>query len=389
MASESELFLPILALPRTMLVRGAGSYVWDDHGKRYLDFTSGIAVLALGHSHPAVTQVIAEQAATLVHCSNLYVTEPVVRLAEMLKTASFAHRLWFTNSGTESIEAALKFVRLHGHTQRVSKKKIIAFKGGFHGRTTGAVSITYQPAYREPFGELLSDVLFAEFNQLETVAALMDDDVCAIFVEPIQGEGGVHVATHEFLQGLRALCDRHDALLVFDEIQCGMGRTGKMFAYEHSGVIPDLMALAKPLAGGLPLGAILANEKVSRLLKPGFHGSTFAGGPLTTAVGCKVFELISTPEFLANVQSHGQYLEEGLQAIASRGSSFMDQRGLGLMRALVIRDPEKLTPASVVQLAAERGLLLTRAGNDAVRILPPLNCTREEIDEALAILETM
>jgi acetylornithine/N-succinyldiaminopimelate aminotransferase len=386
---ESELLPNILPFPRLVLARGQGSWVWDNEGKRYLDFTAGLGVMALGHSHPEISAVLHAQADKLIHCSNLFTTEPQLELATRLKNVSFASRVWFSNSGAESNEAAIKFARLFGRERHSAKRTIIAFEQGFHGRTVGSLAITHEPNYRAPFEPLLGDVRFAKLNDLESVRAVMDDSVCAIFVEPVQGEGGVLPVKPEFLQGLRALCDKHQSLLILDEIQVGMGRSGTLFAYEQLGVVPDIVTLAKPLAGGMPLGAILINDKVASLLKPGYHGSTFAGGPLVCAVACKMVEIINRPEFLGRVQQAGQRLDAGLQDIVKRSSVFKGTRGMGLMRAILLTDSEKTPPLDFIKKARAEGVLLSRAGKAAIRFLPPLNCTDSEIDLSLDVLRSI
>lgn len=387
MQSESDLLAPVLGYPRLLLTRGEGCYVWDDAGTRYLDFTSGLGVLALGHADPELHQALSTQFATLGHVSNLFVTKPQLDLAAALKQRSFASRVWFANSGTEANEAALKFARALGQL-RGSKKKsaIIAFKAGFHGRTMGALSATHHLAYRQPFAPLVPGVRFATFNDLASVDAVLKDDVCAIIVEPVQGEGGVVPATQEFLQGLRERCTAIGASLIFDEVQCGLGRTGHLFAYQSYNVTPDIVTLAKPLAAGLPLGAVLINDDVAAALKPGHHGSTFAGGPAVSAVALKLLERVDTPVFLARVQQAAQRLNDGLQQLAQKSPLVRQVRGVGLMQALVLKSPKKVPPATVVSLARQKGLLVTRAGDDAVRLLPPLNVSNAQIDNSLAIL---
>ena len=390
MFDESALLAGVFHYPRLILARGEGSWVWDAEGRRYLDFTAGLGVAALGHGRRDLALVLMEQFATLGHCSNLYGNLPALELAQRLKDSSFAERIWFANSGTEVNEAAIKFARLHGRRAGGARKSgVVAFKGGFHGRTVGALAATYHPEYRKPFAPLMPGVRFAEFNDLDSARRVVDERVCAVLVEPVQGEGGVVPASAEFLQGLRELCDAHGALLVFDEVQCGLGRIGALYAYQAYGVVPDLVTLAKPLAAGLPLGAVLIGARVAELLKPGHHGSTFAGGPAACALGVRVFDAVSQPEFLAQVRAMGEKLRAGLEALAAESPLFKGARGRGLMQALVMTRPRRETPLDFVRRARERGLLLTRAGDDAVRLLPPLNCSGEEVDEALGILRSV
>ena len=364
-----------------VLERGEGVYLYDTDGKRYLDFMSGIAVAALGHADPEVTAAVAEQAATLTHVSNLYHTIPGVGLARRLVTHSFADRVFFTNSGAEAIEGALKFARKWARTRAgEGKHEIVAFGGSFHGRTMGALSVTYKAIYREPFAPLVPGVCFAPFNDLDAARALMSDATCAVIVEPVQGEGGIHAATPEFLRGLRALCDQHQALLIFDEIQCGLGRTGRLWAHEASGVVPDIMTLAKPLANGLPIGAILLTEEIAAAVGYGEHGSTFAGGPLVTRVAQVVFDRVSDPAFLAAVTENGAYLRARLRDLNS--PLVVEVRGSGLLIGVELNT----AVAPVVAAAREAGLLIINAGETILRIAPPLIVTRDHIDEAVAIL---
>lgn len=367
--------------PPLVFTRGQGCSVFDSQGRRYLDFASGIAVTALGHSHPAWVQAVQQQSAQLAHVSNLYHTEPAVKLAGRLVEHSFADRVFFSNSGAEANEAALKFARkwafkLHGE----DKRDLIAFEGSFHGRTLGALSLTHKPAYRQPFQPLVPGVRFAPLNDLPAVERLFDDRVCAVFVEPIQGEGGVHPAEAEFLRGLRRLCDQCQALLVFDEIQCGLGRTGKLWAHEWSGVEPDIMTLAKPLAGGLPIGATLVTEPVARTIEVGDHGSTFAAGPLVCRAACAVFDEVAQPELLQAVESRGEQLRAGLLQIA--GERVVELRGRGLMLGVELDGPVK----PLMEAALARGLLVINAGERVLRICPPLTIDAELIDEGLEIL---
>jgi predicted acetylornithine/succinylornithine family transaminase len=343
---------------------------------------SGIAVAALGHADPAVTAAVAEQAATLTHVSNLFYTAPQVGLARRLVTHSFADRVFLTNSGAEAIEGALKFARKWARERGVGKHEIVAFGGSFHGRTMGALSITYKAAYRDPFAPLLPGVCFAPFNDLDAARAMISDDTCAVVVEPVQGEGGIHAATPEFLRGLRALCDRHAALLIFDEIQCGLGRTGRLWAHEAHGtpVVPDIMTLAKPLANGLPIGAILLTEEVAAAVGYGEHGSTFAGGPVVCRAAEVVFDRVSDPAFLAAVAENGERLRQGLRELNS--PRVVEVRGVGLLVGVELDGPA----APIIAAAREKGLLIINAGENVLRIAPPLIVSGEHVDAAVAIL---
>lgn len=378
---ESQYIMQTYRRADIVLARGEDVYLYDTEGRRYLDFMSGIAVTALGHSDPQVAATIAEAATTLTHVSNLYYTIPQVELAKRLVTHSFADRVFFANSGTESVEGALKFARKRALVQHgEGKSGIVAFKSGFHGRTMGALSTTYKAIYREPFGPLLDGVSFAPFNDLEAARALIGPDTGAVIVEPVQGEGGINAATPEFLRGLRELCDEHGATLIFDEIQCGLGRTGRLWAHEAFGVTPDIMTLAKPLANGLPIGAILLTEEVASTVGYGEHGTTFGGGPLVCSVANVVFDRVAQPEFLAAVTANGEYLRQQLRKLGS--PHVLEVRGAGLMVGVDLDIPAD----QVMAAARAAGLLVINAGETTLRIAPPLIITKEQIDEGVAVL---
>lgn len=365
-----------------VLERGEGVYLYDTEGRRYLDFVAGIAVNALGHGHPAVVRAIQEQAPRLIHVSNLYHTRPHVELARMLVESSFADRAWFCNSGTEAIEASLKFARKWAGTRHgPGKEAVVAFSNAFHGRTVGALSVTANPHYRQPFEPLMPGVRFARFNDLGSAREAVRQDVCAILVEPVQGEGGVHPASPEFLGGLAQLALEHEALLVFDEVQCGMGRTGKLWAHEWAGVEPDIMALAKPLGGGLPLGVVLCSEEVASVMAPGDHGSTFAAGPLVTGVGRAVLETVRQPAFLEHVRRMGELLGQGLRSLDSR--QVREVRGAGLMWGVEVRGKAQ----DVLQAGYEEGVIMAAAGESVVRLVPPLIIEEEHVRAFLPAFE--
>ena len=387
-ATESDVLAGVFPFPRLLLTHGAGSWVWDAQGRRYLDFTAGLGVLALGHGRRELAEVAAAQFTKLAHCSNLFVHQPMLDLAQALVASAqpWAKNVWLCNSGAEANEAALKFARLYGRAQSPGKQNFVAFERGFHGRTLGALAVTHEPAYREPFAPMLLPARFAPFNNLAAAAQAIDASVCAVVVEPVQGEGGVHVATPEFLRGLRALCDQHGAALILDEVQCGLGRTGELYAYEASGVQPDMMCLAKPLAGGLPLGAVVLSAALAKVLTPGQHGSTFGGGPVVCAVALEILQILRGPAFLAAVREHGAQLAAGLDSLCGPGSIFKERRGVGLMQALAIAQPDKHKPADLLKHMRDAGVLITRAGHDALRLLPPLNCTPAEIQQAVDTL---
>lgn len=371
--------------PPLVLVRGEGSLVFDGAGKRYLDFFAGIAVSALGHGHPALARAIAEQAGRLIHVSNYYFNEPNVRLAERLCRMSGMDRAFFCNSGTEAIEASLKLVRRHfwasGQTERL---RVVAFDNSFHGRTLGALAATGQNKYREGFG-LLPHVTHVAYGDLDALRATMGKDVAAILVEPVQGEGGVRPAPPGFLQGLRRLADEHGALLIADEIQTGVGRTGTFLAVEHDGVRPDVVALAKGLGGGVPIGAMLCRDALKGALPPGSHGSTFGGNPLASAAALAVLETLANENLLSKVSELGEYLAKGLRRVHEQFPKLtVDCRGRGLLQAIVLADA--IDARAVLSKLQESGLLLTVAGTQALRFSPPLVVSAGEIDESLSIL---
>jgi acetylornithine/N-succinyldiaminopimelate aminotransferase len=379
-ALDQRYILQTYARPNFVLDHGEGVYLYDTEGRRYLDCVAGIAVNALGYGDPQVAQAIAEQATRLIHTSNLYYTQPAGELARLLVERSFADRVFFSNSGGEAIEGALKFARkLARERGHENKTAIVAFSGSFHGRTMGAVAVTHREKYREPFMPVMPGVRFAPFNDLKAADAAIRDDVCAVVVEPIQGEGGLSVATPEFLRGLRARCDKVGALLILDEIQCGMGRTGALWAHEPYGITPDIMTIAKPLGGGLPIGAILITQAVADAIHAGEHGTTFGGGPLVTAVAKVVFERISDPAFLAHVRVVGDYFDEALQDFAAAHPRVLELRGRGLMRGVRIDG----SAAVAREAGHDAGILLATAGDDVIRIVPPLVFEREHVDEAI------
>jgi predicted acetylornithine/succinylornithine family transaminase len=375
------------ARPPFVLTRGEGVTVYDTEGKAYLDFVAGIAVNALGYGDPDLTAAIQNAAADgLIHISNLYHTAPHAELAAMLCEKSFADRVLFCNSGAEANEGAIKFARKVAYEKgKTDKTEIVCFTGAFHGRTIGALSVTPKEKYQAPFKPLMPGAVLAEFNNLESAREAIGPQTAGVIVEPIQGEGGINPATPEFLQGLRDLCDEHDAVLIFDEIQCGVGRTGTLWAYEASGVTPDIMTLAKPLAGGLPIGAVLVTEAVGSAIKPGDHGSTFAGGVLVTSAAKVVLEKVSQPQFLSHVTEVGDYLLERLEEINS--PLITDVRGQGLISGIELSVPA----APLVRKGFDHGLLLVNAGDNVIRFVPPLVVEKHDVDMLIekltAILE--
>jgi predicted acetylornithine/succinylornithine family transaminase len=378
---DAQTIVPTYARFPVAFTHGRGAYLFDDQGRRYLDFAAGIAVAAMGHAWGPWIEAIQRQAAALAHVSNLFFSEPMVQLARRLTQHSFADKVFFCNSGSEANETALKFARKWARARfGPQKHRVLAFEDGFHGRSLGALSLTHKPKYRQPFEPLVPGVTFAPFNDLAAAERVIDDDTCAVFVEPVQGEGGVHPARPEFLAGLRELCQRHNALLVFDEVQCGLGRTGHLWAHQAAGVIPDIMTLAKPLAGGLPIGATLVTEAVASILEPGDHGSTFGGNPIACAAALPIFDRISQPEFLRRVAAMGQRLVQGLEALASR--HIAQVRGAGLMIGVELDQPVK----PLLEAALARGLVVINAGENVLRLTPPLIVSPAEIDQALVVL---
>ncbi|KAI9485497.1 MAG: pyridoxal phosphate-dependent transferase [Benjaminiella poitrasii] len=373
------------ARPSIIMKRGKGSYLYDTNERSYLDFTAGIAVNALGHSDPEVAQVLYDQARTLVHTSNLYFNPNAGELAKLVvnKTGGWASKLFLANSGTEANEGALKFARKWGTAQSPSKHKIVCFSHAFHGRSLGALSVTPNPKYQKPFEPLLPGVVTCPYNDTEKALELITDDVCGVIMEPVQGEGGVHPATSQFLQAVRERCNETNSLLIFDEIQCGLSRTGKLWAHQHvenEGCVPDILTMAKPLANGVPIGAILTSEKIGDLIKLGDHGTTFGGNPLASAVALNVMKRITTPEFIASVNEKGQYLTGLLKQLqASHPELIKEVRGKGLLIGVEFTQD----PTPLVKMARERGLLIVTAGCQTVRIIPPLIVSKEEALEGV------
>lgn len=374
--AEKKYLVPTYSRPPFVLTRGEGVHVFDSDGKKYLDCAAGIAVNALGYSDPMATQAIQENAKGLLHTSNLFYTEPQVALAKALVEKSFADKVFFANTGAEAIEAAMKFARKY-HKERgdANRTGFVAFHGSFHGRTMGALAATDSEKYQAPFRPLVPGVTFANFNDLDSTRAAITNETAAVIVEPVQGEGGVYPATDAFLRGVRDLCSQRGALLIFDEIQCGLGRTGKLWGHEWAGVTPDIMALAKPLAGGLPIGAALVTDAVASSLHAGEHGTTFGGGPMITSVALSVFNRISDPKFLAHVNETGNYLMERLSEINS--PHIKEIRGHGLMVGVEL----DIDAQPVLEKGYKNGLLLIKAREKVVRFVPPLIFEKKHVDE--------
>ena len=371
-----------------MFDHGEGCCLYDTEGKKYLDFAAGIAVNALGYHYPGYDDALKSQIDKLTHISNLYYNEPMSEAGEKLIKASGLSKAFFTNSGTEAIEGALKAARKYSYTKygkEAGRFEIIAMNHSFHGRSMGALSVTGTEHYREPFEPLIGGVKFADFNDLESVKAQITDKTCAVITEVVQGEGGIYPAQKEFLEGLRALCDEKDIILIFDEIQCGMGRTGYYFAWQSYGVQPDVMTCAKALGCGVPVGAFVLGEKAAAAsLAPGDHGTTYGGNPFVCAAVSKVFDIFEQDNILAHVQELTPYLEEKLDALVDKCPIVAARRGKGFMQGLVI---EGTTVGSVVTKALANGLLVISAGSDVLRLVPPLVITKEHIDEMIEKLE--
>ncbi|GEC70035.1 acetylornithine/succinyldiaminopimelate aminotransferase [Raoultella terrigena] len=384
-ATFDEVILPIYAPAEFIPVKGKGSRVWDQQGKEYVDFAGGIAVTALGHCHPALVAALHEQGETLWHTSNVFTNEPALRLGRKLVDATFADRVVFMNSGTEANETAFKLARNYTITRHSPyKTKIIAFHNAFHGRSLFTVSVGGQPKYSDGFGPKPADIIHVPFNDLHAVKAVMDDHTCAVVVEPIQGEGGVMAATPEFLKGLRELCDRHQALLVFDEVQCGMGRTGSLFAYMHYGVTPDILTSAKALGGGFPISAMLTTHDIASAFHAGSHGSTYGGNPLACAVAGAAFDLINTPEVLDGVNAKRERFVQHLQQIDAHFDLFSDIRGMGLLIGAELKPQHHGRARDFLYAAAEAGVMVLNAGPDVMRFVPSLVIDDSDIDEGMA-----
>ncbi|MGB8453313.1 MAG: aspartate aminotransferase family protein [Anaerocolumna sp.] len=369
-----------------VLDRGEGVYLYDTNGKKYLDFAAGIAVFALGYGNKEYNGALKDQIDKLLHTSNLYYTVPTTEAAGKLIKASGMDRVFFTNSGTEAIEGAVKLARKYYYNKNHhAGSEIISMNNSFHGRSMGALSITGQPKYREAFEPLIGGAVFADFNDIKSIKEKMTDKTCAIIIEPVQGEGGLYPADQEFLVDLRNLCDEHDILLIFDEIQCGMGRTGTMFAYQGYGVKPDIITCAKALGCGVPVGAFAATEKVSAAFKPGDHGTTYGGNPLVTAAVSKVFDLFESEQLLSHVNEISAYLEQKLDELIEKYDFILERRGKGLMQGLEFKMPVK----DYILNSMDKGLIIIAAGANIIRFVPPLVITKEHVDEMVAILESI
>ncbi len=366
------------------LVSGKGCYVKDSNGKEYLDFIAGIAVNALGYNHPEFNKAIKKQLENIIHYSNLFLNKEQIELAEKLTLNSHFDKAFFCNSGTESVEAALKLAKKIGKTKKNGAWKIVAMHQSFHGRTTGALSLTGQKKYQSPFVPLIPGVFFAEFNNFDDLKQKIDSDVCAVIIEPIQGEGGIHPADKEYLKKVRSLCTKENIVLIFDEVQSGIGRTGYLFAHEYFDVYPDVICLAKGLGGGLPIGAILSTDKFSQF-EPGDHAATFGGNPLVCSGANAVMTELLDNNLIEHAKEAGVYLKQKLIELQGKKSSIINIRGIGLMMGIEFSSGI----SGIISACREKGLLLVGAGEKVIRFVPPLIVTKKEIDKALDILENV
>ena len=369
-----------------VLDKGEGVYLYDTEGKRYLDFGAGIAVFALGYGNKEYNEAVKLQVDKLLHTSNLYYNVPAIEAAVKLTKASGMDRVFFTNSGTEAIEGAIKLARKYYYKKHgEAKSQIISMEHSFHGRSMGALSVTGTKKYREAFEPLIGGVVFAKFNDLDSVKALVTEHTSAIIMEPVQGEGGIYPAKPEFIEGVRKLCDEKDILLILDEIQCGMGRTGEMFAYQNYGVKPDIITCAKALGCGLPVGAFASTEQVAEAFEPGDHGTTYGGNPLVCAAVSKVFDLFDELDMLTKVNRIAPYLANRLQKLADKYTIIKEHRGVGLMQGLEFTIPVK----DIISRAMNSGLILVAAGSNIIRFVPPLIIEEQHVDEMVKILDSV
>ncbi len=382
---SDQVFIGTYARYPAAMVKGKGCRLTDADGNEYLDCLAGIAVCSLGHCHPEVTKAACDQVAELVHVSNLYYTKPQTELAELLTEHSFADQVFLANSGAEANEAAIKLARICAGPERYG---IISLAGSFHGRTLATVAATGQPKFHEGFEPMPEGFSHAPFGNLNVLEAMITDQTCAILCEPLQGEGGVRLLDVEYLQGLQGLCRKHDLLMIFDEIQTGMGRTGTLFAYEQLGIVPDIMTIAKALGNGFPIGAMLTRKELAAAFVPGTHASTFGGNPVACAAAVATVKIMLADGFLEEVQEKGSYLHKGLLALADKYPAVASgARGMGLIRGLVLTEKGVAHGAEMVRKMFDKGVLINFAGNKVLRFLPPLIITHEEIDELLAALD--
>src|SRR5271169_1955320 len=383
---EKQFLLQTYSRYPLVIERGKGVFLFDLDGKRYLDFVAGLGVNALGHAHPRIVKTIREQSARAIHLSNLYYNEYQGLLAEKLCVLSGLQRAFFSNSGTEAIEGSIKLARLAGHRAGGEAKcRLVALEGSYHGRTFGALSLTGQDKHRKGFEPLLEQVTFVKQNDLEGLRAAVNDDTCAIVLEPIFGEGGIYECSVEFLSECRALADRHQAALIFDEIQCGLGRTGTMFAFQSFGVTPDIVCIAKPIAAGLPLGAFIAKEEFATAISPGQHGTTFGGGPLACRVALEFLAIVEEEKLLDNVNKVGAYLQQELKAVAEKSAAAKEVRGRGFIQGINLEIPAR----PIVDEALAEGVLFNSTQDTVVRFLPPFLLEEKHVDKGMRVLKKL
>ena len=388
--AEGKLLVPTYDRHPLLLTHGKGVHVYDSEGNAYLDFLSGIGVNALGYSHSAIVKTITAQAKKLIHTSNFFFHEYTVELAERLTKASGLDRVFFCNSGTEAFEGALKLARVYANLKAkkgARKWRVLAMENSFHGRTFGSMATTHTAKYRQPFAPVMPGVSFVRFNDVADLKKKFNSQVCAVCIEPVQGEGGIRPVSREFLEAARALTKKSGAALILDEIQCGLGRTGKMFAYQHYGVLPDITTVAKPLAAGLPLGAILTTEAVSKAFHPGLHGTTFGGGPLACAVALEFLKTIEREDLLTHVAEIGEYFRERLQQLDARHPEILDVRGIGLMIGMELNSADLAKQVAKEMLA--RKIVINRTHETTLRFLPPFIIERKHVDKVVQALDSI
>ena len=380
----NALFVPTYARSGAPFIKGSGMYLYDTNGKAFLDFGAGIAVNALGHAHPALVKAITKNGALLLHTSNLYFNKPNLDFAALLSRHVFPGKIFLCNTGTEANEAAIKFSRKWATASNRKKYHLLSFSHGFHGRTYGAMSTTAQPVFHAGFKPLLPGCHYAPFNDISAAGkALSSHEFAAVIVEPLQGEGGISQATPAFMKFLRNYCTKHKTALVFDEIQCGMGRTGTLWHYEQLGVIPDIMTIAKPIGGGLPLGGVVVRNDIAACIKPGDHGTTFGGNPLACALGIEMLKIVTKPRFLASVKMNGTYLRERLGGLSPKYPVIKEVRGAGLLTGVEVT----ADPKPIIAACNQLGLLVIKAEKHTIRFIPPLIVTKKDIDKAVGIFE--
>lgn len=386
MELDSQHYMPVFARYPIVLTHGEGPYVYDNEGNKYLDFLAGIAVNVLGHAHPKLVAAIAEQAGKIIHCSNLYYTEEQTSLAKSLADLSGLDKVFLANSGAEANEGALKLARKYGKTISEDKVEIITAEHCFHGRTLATLTATAQPKYQKGYEPLPAGFKYVPYNDIEALKAAVSTKTCAIMLEPIQGEGGVNVPDDGYLQKVRQLCDENDILLIFDEIQTGVGRTGKMFAYEHFNIKPDIVTMAKGLGGGVPIGAFIAKAKVANVFAPGDHGTTFGGNPLASAAGNAVLKVMKDEKLIENAATVGAYMVKQLQSLQAKYPALISGvRGKGLMIGMTLTQPGR----AIVEQCLEKGIIINCTAGNVIRLVPPLNINNGHVDEVIKVLDSV